>query len=51
MKQVKKAKRYAKIFLNIVGFDNAPAAINELSMVSSLMSRSRESGAARGAAI
>ena len=42
MKQVKEGKRYAKMFLNIVGFDNAPAAINELNMVSSLMSRSRE---------
>jgi len=42
VKQVKEGKRYAKMFLNIVGFDNAPAAINELSMVSSLMNRSRE---------
>ncbi|MBI5204645.1 MAG: ATP synthase F1 subunit delta [Nitrospirae bacterium] len=42
MKQVKEGKRYAKMFLNIVGFDNAPAAINELNMVSSLMGRSRE---------
>lgn len=42
MKQIKEGKRYAKTFLNIVGIENAPAAINELNMVNALMAKSRE---------
>ncbi|TAL26119.1 MAG: ATP synthase F1 subunit delta [Nitrospirae bacterium] len=42
MKQIKEGKRYAKTFLNIVGIENAPSAINELNMVNALMTQSRE---------
>ncbi len=42
MKQIKEGKKYAKMFLNIVGMDNALAAINELNMVNALMTKSKE---------
>ena len=42
MKQIKEGKKYAKMFLNIVGIDNAPIAINELNMVNALMTKSKE---------
>ena len=42
MKQIKEGKKYAKMFLNIVGLDNAPIAINELNMVNALMTKSKE---------
>lgn len=42
MKQIKEGKKYAKMFLNIVGMDNALAAINELNMINALMTKSKE---------
>jgi len=42
VKQIKEGKKYAKMFLNIVGMDNALAAINELNMVNALMTKSKE---------
>jgi len=35
-------KRYARMFFNTVGAEAVPGAINELTMVSEIMSRSRE---------
>lgn len=35
-------KRYAKMFFNTVGIEAVPGAVDELSMISEIMSRSRE---------
>ncbi|MBI5847126.1 MAG: ATP synthase F1 subunit delta [Nitrospirae bacterium] len=40
MKPVKQAKRYAKMFINVVGMDAALQALTELTAVEQLMSRS-----------
>ncbi|MDA8079381.1 MAG: ATP synthase F1 subunit delta [Nitrospiraceae bacterium] len=42
MKPVKQANKYAKTLINIVGMDNAPAALQELAVVEGLMARSKE---------
>lgn len=42
MKKVKEAKKYAKMFLNVVGFENAPDAIGELSVINKIMDESKE---------
>ncbi len=42
MKPVKQAKRYAKMFINVVGMDAALQALTELTAVEQLMSRSAE---------
>lgn len=42
MKGVKEAKRYAKMFLNVVGLENAPQAIGELSVINKIMVESKE---------
>ncbi len=42
MKPVKQAKRYAKMFLNVVGMEAAPQALAELASVDRLMLKSGE---------
>jgi F-type H+-transporting ATPase subunit delta len=42
LKPVKQAKRYAKMFINVVGMDGAPGALAELSAVDQLMMKSGE---------
>lgn len=42
MKPVKEAKKYAKIFINIVGIEEAPAALTELALIERLMLKSAE---------
>ncbi len=42
MKLNKQAKRYAKTFLNIVGIEDAPEALDELGTINDLMTRSKE---------
>lgn len=42
MRQAREGKRCAKTFLNMVGVEKAPSAIDELSGINSLMTKSRE---------
>jgi ATP synthase F1 delta subunit len=42
VKKTKESKRYAKMFLNAVGMDSAPAALRELAMVNALTEKSEE---------
>ncbi len=42
MKPVKEAKRYAKTFMSIVGIEEAPKALAELSVIESMMLKSKE---------
>ncbi len=42
MRTNRNCKRYAGMFLNSVGFEEAPAALEELAMVNSLMEKSPE---------
>jgi F-type H+-transporting ATPase subunit delta len=42
LKAVKQAKRYAKMFINVVGMDTALQALSELAAIEHLMSRSAE---------
>jgi len=42
LKPVKQAKRYAKMFLNVVGMEDAPRALVELASIDRLMLRSGE---------
>ena len=42
MKPIKQAKRYAKMFINVVGMDGALQAISELTAIEHLMNRSGE---------
>ncbi|MDH4231595.1 MAG: ATP synthase F1 subunit delta [Nitrospirota bacterium] len=42
MKPVKEAKKYAKMFIGIVGIEEAPKALAELSLVDALMAKSKE---------
>jgi F-type H+-transporting ATPase subunit delta len=42
LKPVKEAKKFAKMFINVIGMDGAPAALAELAVVDDLMSKSRE---------
>ncbi len=42
MKPVKQAKKFANTFINVIGIDDAPAALAELSTVDALMAGSRE---------
>jgi ATP synthase F1 delta subunit len=42
VRQIKEGKRYAKTFLNMIGIENAPSAINELNIINTLMTKSKE---------
>lgn len=42
MKQNKRVNLYSRMFLNTVGIENAPSAINELNTVNRLMTKSRD---------
>jgi F-type H+-transporting ATPase subunit delta len=42
LKPLKQAKKFAKMFINVIGIDDAPAALAELGAVELLMSKSRE---------
>jgi F-type H+-transporting ATPase subunit delta len=42
LKPVKQAKKFAKTFINVIGVDEAPAALAELGVVEALMSKSSE---------
>lgn len=42
MKPVKEAKKYAKMFLNVTGIEEAPKALTELAAIEAAMARSRE---------
>ncbi len=42
MKPQKEARKFAKMFINVIGMDDAPAALAELGVVEELMSKSRE---------
>jgi F-type H+-transporting ATPase subunit delta len=42
LKPLKQAKKFAKMFINVIGMDDAPAALAELGAVEALMSKSRE---------
>jgi len=42
LKPVKQAKKFAKTFITVIGIDDAPAALAELSTVDNMMSKSRE---------
>jgi F-type H+-transporting ATPase subunit delta len=42
LKPVKEAKKYAKTFISVVGIEEAPKALAELSLLDSLMDKSRE---------
>jgi F-type H+-transporting ATPase subunit delta len=42
VKPVKQAKKYAKMLMSIVGIEDAPKALAELSVLDDLMSKSRE---------
>jgi F-type H+-transporting ATPase subunit delta len=41
-KQQEQVKRYAKMFLNVIGMEDAPKAIEELKAVDAVMSQSKE---------
>ncbi len=42
MKPVKEAKKYAKTFINVIGMDDMPKALAELSVIEGLMEKSGE---------
>ncbi len=42
MKPQKQARKFAKMFINVIGMDEAPAALAELGVVEQLMTKSRE---------
>ena len=42
MKRAKEAKKYAKTFISIVGIEEAPKALAELTLLDNLMTKSRE---------
>jgi F-type H+-transporting ATPase subunit delta len=42
LKPVKHAKKFAKMFINVIGMDEAPAALAELAAVEELMSKSSD---------
>jgi F-type H+-transporting ATPase subunit delta len=42
LKPLKQARKFAKMFINVIGMDDAPAALAELGAVEVLMSKSRE---------
>jgi ATP synthase F1 delta subunit len=42
LKPIREAKRYAKMFINVVGMEAAPRALAELSAMEQLMLKSRE---------
>lgn len=42
MKPVKQARKYAKTLMSIVGIEDAPKALTELTVLDSLMSKSKE---------
>ena len=42
MKPVKEAKKYAKMFISIVGIEEAPKALAELALIDALMTKSKE---------
>ena len=42
MKPVKEAKKYAKMFISIVGIEEAPKALAELALIDAVMTKSKE---------
>jgi F-type H+-transporting ATPase subunit delta len=42
LKPVKEAKKYAKMFISIVGIEEAPKALAELALIDALMTKSKE---------